>query len=575
MPELARQSANGTPSLGLLRLRQVHRHLPHLPGRRATTAPAGTSWPPTWGSEQELLDDGSPLQLPDLQPLRQRCPAEVAYTALVQKLRELAYKEGVEPECPHGGALQSVMRMMAKGGTQQDRLGWLDDDLKTDAETGRGLLLDRLHDVLRRLLPRFEVDDPRRHPGGGAAHEPPGRRRRWSRPRSAAAATTCSGTATGRASRRWPASTSSWSQRSGAETLVASCAECLRTWKVDYEPFFEGKPPKIVHITEFLAERLAELTLKGNGGAQGDLPGPLPAGPPPRLYEPPREVLDALPGVELAEMPRSGKRAPVLRRGHLVALRPLRQEIQVDRLREARATGAEVLVTACPKCQIHFRCAMKDPNLGGEIEIEMRDVAELVAEALRLTSDTSAFESREGRTAMSPEPTNGDLRVGVFVCDCGLNIAGAVDCGAVTEYAETLPDVVCAVRNKYTCADPGQNEIKDAIQQAQAEPGGRRLLHAAAARAHLPAVRARGRAQPLPHGDGQPPRALLLGAPRRPRGRHRQGQGPGGQRGGARRGCCEPQEEMERPGHQAGAGHRRRRRRASRPPWSWPTPGTR
>ena len=58
-----------------------------------------------------------------------------------------------------------------------------------------------------------------------------------------------------------------------------------------------------------------------------------------------------------------------------------------------------------------------------------------------------------------------ELRIGVFVCDCGLNIAGAVDCGAVTEYAETLPDVVCAIRNKYTCADPGQNEIKDAVRE--------------------------------------------------------------------------------------------------------------
>ena len=56
-----------------------------------------------------------------------------------------------------------------------------------------------------------------------------------------------------------------------------------------------------------------------------------------------------------------------------------------------------------------------------------------------------------------------ELRIGVFVCDCGLNIAGAVDCGAVCEYAETLEDVVCVVRNKYTCADPGQNEIKDAV----------------------------------------------------------------------------------------------------------------
>ena len=66
---------------------------------------------------------------------------------------------------------------------------------------------------------------------------------------------------------------------------------------------------------------------------------------------------------------------------------------------------------------------------------------------------------------MIANPTTEELRIGVFICDCGLNIAGAVDCGAVTEYAQTLPDVACAVRNKYTCADPGQNEIKDAIRQ--------------------------------------------------------------------------------------------------------------
>jgi len=58
-----------------------------------------------------------------------------------------------------------------------------------------------------------------------------------------------------------------------------------------------------------------------------------------------------------------------------------------------------------------------------------------------------------------------DLRIGVFVCDCGLNIAGTVDTEAVAEYAETLDDVVAVVRNKYTCADPGQNEIKKAIEK--------------------------------------------------------------------------------------------------------------
>ncbi|MCK4701232.1 MAG: CoB--CoM heterodisulfide reductase iron-sulfur subunit A family protein, partial [Bacteroidales bacterium] len=56
-----------------------------------------------------------------------------------------------------------------------------------------------------------------------------------------------------------------------------------------------------------------------------------------------------------------------------------------------------------------------------------------------------------------------DLRIGVYVCDCGLNIAGSVDCEAVTEYAQGLPGVVLSSENKYTCSDPGQDIIKQDI----------------------------------------------------------------------------------------------------------------
>ncbi len=61
--------------------------------------------------------------------------------------------------------------------------------------------------------------------------------------------------------------------------------------------------------------------------------------------------------------------------------------------------------------------------------------------------------------------TDKNLRIGVFVCDCGSNIAGTVDTEAVREYAESLPGVVAAVRNKYTCADPGQVEIQQSIKE--------------------------------------------------------------------------------------------------------------
>jgi heterodisulfide reductase subunit A len=56
-------------------------------------------------------------------------------------------------------------------------------------------------------------------------------------------------------------------------------------------------------------------------------------------------------------------------------------------------------------------------------------------------------------------------RIGVFVCDCGLNIAGTVDTEDVARFAKTLPGVAAVVRNRYTCADPGQNEIKRSIAE--------------------------------------------------------------------------------------------------------------
>jgi heterodisulfide reductase subunit A len=56
-------------------------------------------------------------------------------------------------------------------------------------------------------------------------------------------------------------------------------------------------------------------------------------------------------------------------------------------------------------------------------------------------------------------------RIGVFICHCGSNIAGVVDCGKVRDEAEKLPGVVVAKENKYTCSDLGQEEIVKAIRE--------------------------------------------------------------------------------------------------------------
>ena len=70
------------------------------------------------------------------------------------------------------------------------------------------------------------------------------------------------------------------------------------------------------------------------------------------------------------------------------------------------------------------------------------------------------MSEREPDMFQAGEP---EQRIGVFVCECGRNIAGSVDCEAVRAYAEGLPGVVYTTVNKYTCAEPGQQEIKRGI----------------------------------------------------------------------------------------------------------------
>jgi len=56
-------------------------------------------------------------------------------------------------------------------------------------------------------------------------------------------------------------------------------------------------------------------------------------------------------------------------------------------------------------------------------------------------------------------------RVGVFVCDCGTNIAGVVDVAQVVEKVKDIPEVVVAQELKYSCSDLGQTAIQEAIKK--------------------------------------------------------------------------------------------------------------
>jgi len=64
-----------------------------------------------------------------------------------------------------------------------------------------------------------------------------------------------------------------------------------------------------------------------------------------------------------------------------------------------------------------------------------------------------------------PEKKDNDIRIGVFICHCGSNIAGYLDMEALGDYTETLPHVTFVQRNLYSCSEGGINQIKEAIKE--------------------------------------------------------------------------------------------------------------
>ncbi len=77
-------------------------------------------------------------------------------------------------------------------------------------------------------------------------------------------------------------------------------------------------------------------------------------------------------------------------------------------------------------------------------------------------------------------------KIGVYVCHCGINIAGVVDIEAVKDYAATLPNVIVSEEYKYMCSDPGQNLVQDDIKQKGVN---RVVVAACSPRLHEPTFR--------------------------------------------------------------------------------------
>ncbi len=135
-------------------------------------------------------------------------------------------------------------------------------------------------------------------------------------------------------------------------------------------------------------------------------------------------------------------------------------EIELDRYGFAMTDCYQPLATSRPG--IFVSGAVNGP----------KDIPETVCEASAAAEAASASlaEARGSlitREELPPERVPGpddELRIGVFICHCGTNIASVVDVDAVTEYAKTLPGVVYAEHPLYTCSQDSQERMRAIIE---------------------------------------------------------------------------------------------------------------
>jgi len=202
-------------------------------------------------------------------------------------------------------------------------------------------------------------------------------------------------------------------RKTGATTILTSCAECYKTLKVDYPKLMRKSTTdmefKVVHLIEYVDEiakkgavqfskridmriayhdacnlsRLSEpwVHWEGNRGDWGITDPPVPRRRGTHgVYQQPRNILRMIPGVELVEMPRTRENAWCCGAGGGVkeAFPDLALWSAKERLEEVKSIGAEAVVSGCPQCKDNFADAVRE----GKERIQVLDLSELIWQAM-------------------------------------------------------------------------------------------------------------------------------------------------------------------------------------------------
>jgi len=305
-----------------------------------------------------------------------RCPVNINFPEFIRRMRDEAHARGFDGTPSHNGMLQSIMSIQTKD-IKQDRTFWVEDG-KT-RETG-----DVFYFVGCR--PYFDVvfRDIKAGAIKGAQNVLKLLNHCGVEPVVSNNERCCGHDALWNGDeekfKRLAQLNLEVIRASGAKEVVFSCPEGYYTFSHFYPQYFGPLDFKPVHILDFLADKVRDGAI-GFGEASGVFTyhDPCRLGRLAGVYDAPRALLKAVPGLDLVEMARSRENGVCCGTTGWMNCSSCSKEIQMARLNEASETGATSLVTACPKCQIHLTCAKS----AFDHDIVIMDLFDLLAEGVK------------------------------------------------------------------------------------------------------------------------------------------------------------------------------------------------
>ncbi|HET7206042.1 MAG TPA: (Fe-S)-binding protein [Terriglobales bacterium] len=166
-------------------------------------------------------------------------------------------------------------------------------------------------------------------------------------------------------------------QASGVQKIVTADPHAYNALKHDYKEI-----PPVEHISQVLARHVKKGKVKFSAVDQADVytyHDPCYLGRHNHIYDEPRAVLDAIPGLKRIEMKRSRDRSFCCGGGGLMLFYEAKEEqrMGVKRVRMAAEAGANVIVTACPFCMVNIEDAIKVSGLEGKMRaIDLAEIAD-------------------------------------------------------------------------------------------------------------------------------------------------------------------------------------------------------